>query len=51
LLAGGLEPFDAGSVGAFVHGLAGIVASGMPQRPISATDLVANIRAALHRLP
>jgi ADP-dependent NAD(P)H-hydrate dehydratase / NAD(P)H-hydrate epimerase len=47
LLAGGLDPLNSGSVGAFVHGLAGIVASGLPPRPISATDIVASIGAAL----
>jgi hydroxyethylthiazole kinase-like uncharacterized protein yjeF len=47
LLAGGLDPLDAGSVGAFVHGLAGVVASGVPPRPITATDITASIRAAL----
>jgi hydroxyethylthiazole kinase-like uncharacterized protein yjeF len=50
LLAGGLDPLDAGSAGAFVHGLAGLLASGSPGHPISATDIVGNISAALASL-
>jgi hydroxyethylthiazole kinase-like uncharacterized protein yjeF len=51
LLASGLDPLDAGSTGAFVHGLSGLVASGVPGHPISATDIVANISEALADLP
>jgi hydroxyethylthiazole kinase-like uncharacterized protein yjeF len=40
LLAAGLDPLEAGSVGAFLHGLAGLRASGRPPRPITAMDLV-----------
>jgi hydroxyethylthiazole kinase-like uncharacterized protein yjeF len=50
LLAGGLDPMDAGSAGAFVHGLAGLIASGVPARPIAATDLTATISTALGNL-
>jgi hydroxyethylthiazole kinase-like uncharacterized protein yjeF len=44
LLAQGLRPLDAGSVGAFLHGLAGSLATRAGDRveaPISATDLLA----------
>ncbi|HVT20055.1 MAG TPA: NAD(P)H-hydrate dehydratase [Mycobacteriales bacterium] len=51
LLAGGLDPLDAGSAGAFVHGLAGLAASGTPPHPIAAGDVVANISTALEDLP
>lgn len=51
LLAGGLDPLDAGSAGAFIHGLAGIIASEMPPHPVSATDIVASIPAAIRELP
>jgi hydroxyethylthiazole kinase-like uncharacterized protein yjeF len=47
LLASGLDPLDAGSAGAFLHGLAGLIASGAPAHPINATDLIANISDAL----
>jgi hydroxyethylthiazole kinase-like uncharacterized protein yjeF len=47
LLAGGLDPLDAGSAGAFIHGLAGLIASGVPAHPISATDIVDAISEAL----
>ncbi len=47
LLAGGLDPLDAGSVGAFVHGWAGIAASGVPAHPISASDIVTSLSAAM----
>jgi hydroxyethylthiazole kinase-like uncharacterized protein yjeF len=39
LLAGGLDPFDAGSVGAWLHGLAGRLAA-EGGRPVSASDVV-----------
>jgi ADP-dependent NAD(P)H-hydrate dehydratase / NAD(P)H-hydrate epimerase len=39
LLAGGLDPFDAGSVGAWLHGLAGRLASD-GGRPVVAGDLL-----------
>jgi hydroxyethylthiazole kinase-like uncharacterized protein yjeF len=50
LLAAGLEPLDAGSAGAFIHGLAGLSASGWAEHPISATAIVDNLPAALSRL-
>ena len=49
LLAGGLGPFDAGSVGAWLHGLAGRLA-GEGGRPVSAADVLAALPAAVGRL-
>ena len=45
LLAGGLDPFDAGSVGAWLHGLAGRLASA-GGAPVSAQDIVDHLPAA-----
>ena len=45
LLAAGLEPFDAASVGAWLHGSAAALASA--GGPIAATDVVASLPAAL----
>jgi hydroxyethylthiazole kinase-like uncharacterized protein yjeF len=45
LLAGGLDPFDAGSVGAWLHGLAGRLASD-GGAPVSAQDIVDHLPAA-----
>ncbi|GGO83579.1 NAD(P)H-hydrate dehydratase [Wenjunlia tyrosinilytica] len=39
LLAGGLEPRDAGSVAAYLHGLAGRLAAGPTGSPITAPDI------------
>lgn len=50
LLAGGLDVMAAGSAAAFVHGLAGVLASGMPAHPITASDIVGRIPAALSSL-
>ena len=47
LLAGGLRPLDAGAAGAFVHGLAGLVASGAPASPITADGVVDAIPEAI----
>jgi hydroxyethylthiazole kinase-like uncharacterized protein yjeF len=47
LLAGGLDALDAGSAGAFLHGLAGLLAVGEPPAPITAGDLVDNVDAAI----
>jgi hydroxyethylthiazole kinase-like uncharacterized protein yjeF len=47
LLAAGLSPLDAGSAGAFVHGLAGLLASGSPPGPISAMDVVGGVAEAI----
>lgn len=45
LLAGGLDPFDAGSVGAWLHGLAGRLAAD-GGAPISAYDVLDQLPAA-----
>jgi len=47
LLAGGLSPLDAGSVGAFLHGLAGLIAADEPLAPINALDLVEHLPEAI----
>jgi hydroxyethylthiazole kinase-like uncharacterized protein yjeF len=47
LLAAGLSTLDAGSVGAFLHGLAGLLASGSPAAPIVAADIAAHLPAAI----
>jgi hydroxyethylthiazole kinase-like uncharacterized protein yjeF len=44
LLAAGLAPYDAASVGAFVHGSAATLASG--GGPLSASDMLASMSAA-----
>ena len=49
LLAGGLDPFDAGSVGAWLHGLAGRAASD-GGRPVSAGDVLAALPVAFRRV-
>ena len=49
LLAGGLDPFDAGSVGAWLHGLAGRLA-GAGGRPVSAADVLVALPDAVGRL-
>jgi hydroxyethylthiazole kinase-like uncharacterized protein yjeF len=49
LLAGGLDPFDAGSVGAWVHGLAGRLA-GDGGAPVSAYDVIDHLPAAFRAL-
>lgn len=48
LLAAGLDPFDAGSVGAYLHGTAGVLAA--RGGPISAYDLVTYLPDAIRRL-
>lgn len=48
LLAAGLRPLDAASVGAYLHGLAGRVARG--KGPIAASDLLAALPRAWHNL-
>lgn len=50
LLAAGLTPLDAGSVGAFVHGFAGVLAAGVPAAPIAAGDIVRHLPDAIRRL-
>jgi len=49
LLAGGLDPFDAGSVAAFVHGMAGRIAQD-GGRTVSATDVLDALPEAVGRL-
>jgi ADP-dependent NAD(P)H-hydrate dehydratase / NAD(P)H-hydrate epimerase len=49
LLAGGLNPFDAGSVGAWLHGLAGRLASA-GGAPLVAGDLLDALPAAFRRV-
>ena len=48
LLAAGLQPLDAASVGAYLHGLAGRIAHG--KGPIAAGDLLAALPRAWHNL-
>jgi hydroxyethylthiazole kinase-like uncharacterized protein yjeF len=48
LLAGGLAPFDAGSVGAWLHGLAGRLAG--DGAPVAAQDVLAALPAAVRTL-
>jgi hydroxyethylthiazole kinase-like uncharacterized protein yjeF len=48
LLAAGLDPFDAGSVAAYVHGAAGRLAAETAAYP-SATDVLDALPSALHR--
>jgi NAD(P)H-hydrate repair Nnr-like enzyme with NAD(P)H-hydrate dehydratase domain len=50
LLAAGLSPLDAGSAGAFVHGLAGLLAIGSPPGPIRAMDVVGGVGDAIAAL-
>ncbi|HEV2639293.1 MAG TPA: NAD(P)H-hydrate dehydratase [Actinocrinis sp.] len=46
LLAAGLDPVDAASAGAYLHGLAGRIAA--RRGPVSAGDLIPSLRAAWH---
>jgi hydroxyethylthiazole kinase-like uncharacterized protein yjeF len=50
LLAAGLSALDAGSAGAFIHGLAGLLASGNPHVAITAMDIADAIPEALRRI-
>ena len=47
LLAGGLDAADAGAVGAFLHGLAGLVAAGDPAVPVTAVDILTSVPSAI----
>jgi hydroxyethylthiazole kinase-like uncharacterized protein yjeF len=47
LLATGLSALDAGSAGAFLHGLAGLLASGSPASPIVAAQIADQVPAAI----
>jgi hydroxyethylthiazole kinase-like uncharacterized protein yjeF len=49
LLAGGLDPFDAGSVGAWLHGLAGRLAAA-GGAPLAAGDVLAALPDAFRRV-
>ncbi|MBQ0988040.1 NAD(P)H-hydrate dehydratase [Streptomyces sp. F63] len=46
LLAAGLEPRDAASAGAYLHGLAGRLAAGRTGAPVGASDVAAALMAA-----
>ncbi len=50
LLARGLMPFDAGTAGAYLHGVAGIVAGGVTGEGTLAGDLVGHIPEAVRRV-
>lgn len=50
LLAGGLSARDAAAAGAFVHGLAGLLAIGSPPAPIRATDVIEAVPRAIRAL-
>lgn len=50
LLASGLSALDAGSAGAFLHGFAGLVATGTPSAPITAMDIADALPAALQAI-
>ena len=47
LLAGGLTALDAASAGAFLHGLAGLLASSTPAVSVTAMDLVSGLPEAI----
>jgi hydroxyethylthiazole kinase-like uncharacterized protein yjeF len=47
LLAAGLSALDAGSAGAFLHGLAGLIVSGTPAAPIVAAGIAEQVPAAI----
>jgi hydroxyethylthiazole kinase-like uncharacterized protein yjeF len=47
LLAGGLSALDAGSVGAFLHGLSALLAAGQPAASIIAMDIVDSLPGAV----
>src|SRR5207245_3546522 len=47
LLASGLSALDAGSAGAFLHGLSGLAAAGEPPTPFTAMDVVRRLPQAL----
>lgn len=50
LLAGGLSTLDAGSVGAFLHGMAALFASGTPSASITAMDIADSLPDAIRAL-
>lgn len=47
LLAGGLPVLDAGSAGAFLHGMAALLAAGTPSVSITSMDIMASLPAAI----
>ncbi|HET6908732.1 MAG TPA: NAD(P)H-hydrate dehydratase [Mycobacteriales bacterium] len=47
LLAGGVSAVDAAAAGAFLHGLAGLLAAGDPPAPISASDVIRAVPRAV----
>jgi hydroxyethylthiazole kinase-like uncharacterized protein yjeF len=47
LLAGGLSALDAGSVGAFLHGLAALLATGTPRASVTAMQIADFVPAAV----
>jgi hydroxyethylthiazole kinase-like uncharacterized protein yjeF len=47
LLAAGCSPLDAGSAGAFLHGLAGLLACGSPAAPIVGAQIADHVPAAI----
>jgi ADP-dependent NAD(P)H-hydrate dehydratase / NAD(P)H-hydrate epimerase len=47
LLAGGLPVADAGAAGAFLHGLAGLIAAGDPPAPLTAMDVLRSVPSAI----
>jgi ADP-dependent NAD(P)H-hydrate dehydratase / NAD(P)H-hydrate epimerase len=50
LLAGGLSALSAAAAGAFLHGLAGLLAVGEPAAPITATDVIDVVPRAIRAL-
>jgi len=50
LLAGGLAAFDAASVGAFLHGFAGLLAAGSPAASITAMDIAEHLPDAVRAI-
>jgi hydroxyethylthiazole kinase-like uncharacterized protein yjeF len=50
LLASGLSAMDAGSVGAFVHGLAGLLAAGSPPAAITSMDIADHVPEAVRAI-
>jgi hydroxyethylthiazole kinase-like uncharacterized protein yjeF len=50
LLAGGLSDLDAAAGGAFIHGLAGVLASGAPSIPVTAMQIAGAVPTALRAI-
>jgi hydroxyethylthiazole kinase-like uncharacterized protein yjeF len=47
LLSAGLDPLDAGSAGAFLHGMSGLIAAGNPSAAITAMDIAEHLPDAI----